>query len=90
MKVLRKFTSQALRDFGVGKTSLEDKIYHEIDATIHHLDNENGEPVDITLLSSKMITNIIYHTVPLTWDHIFSIFLRFTTSNSMMSSFSFH
>ncbi|XP_060570296.1 cytochrome P450 2J6-like [Ruditapes philippinarum] len=62
-KVLRKFVLQTLRDFGVGKTSLEEKIMHEVDAANEVLNASEGKPFDVRLLTSMMITNVIYGIV---------------------------
>jgi hypothetical protein len=62
-KVLRKFVLQTLRDFGVGKTSLEEKIMHEVDAANEVLTASEGKPFDVRLLTSMMITNVIYGIV---------------------------
>ncbi|XP_053383763.1 cytochrome P450 2J4-like [Mercenaria mercenaria] len=62
-KVLRKFVLQTLRDFGVGKTSLEQKILREVDAANDVLYATNGKPSDVRLLTSMMINNVIYGIV---------------------------
>ncbi|XP_045203041.2 cytochrome P450 2J2-like [Mercenaria mercenaria] len=59
-KILRKFTLQSLKDFGVGKSSLEEKIAFEIDAATAVLKEANGSPTDVRLLTSMIITNVIY------------------------------
>ncbi|XP_053383762.1 cytochrome P450 2J4-like [Mercenaria mercenaria] len=62
-KVLRKFVMQTLREFGVGKTSLEQKIMREVDAANDVLCATDGNPSDVRLLTSMMISNIIYGIV---------------------------
>lgn len=62
-KVLRRFTLQTLRDFGVGKTSIEEKIFEEIDAASKEFETLQGRPTDVRLLTSMMISNIIYGIV---------------------------
>ena len=62
-KVLRRFTLQTLRDFGVGKTSIEEKIFQEIDAASKEFETLKGQPTDVRLLTSMMISNVIYGIV---------------------------
>lgn len=62
-KNIRRFTMQALKDFGVGKTSLEQKILVEVDAATDVLNAAAGKPTDVRLLTSMMITNVIYGIV---------------------------
>ena len=59
-KTMRKFTQHALRDFGVGKTSIEDKIMAEIDAASTVLQETEGEAFEIGPLLQNIIGNIIY------------------------------
>ena len=46
-KVMRRFTLQTLRDFGVGKSSIEEKIMVEVDAATQFLVETKGEPTAI-------------------------------------------
>lgn len=62
-KVARKFTLKALRDFGVGKTSLEEKVFREIHAATDFLKATDGQPLDPRLLTSMIIANVIYDIV---------------------------
>jgi len=48
------------KDFGVGKTSLEEKIMLEIDAATEVLIKNRGEPSAYRHLTANMIVNIIY------------------------------
>ena len=58
--MLRRFTLQTLRDFGVGKSSIEDTVMAEIEATSHALDNTKGDPLEITSVLQKAVGNVIY------------------------------
>ena len=62
-KFLRRFTLQTLRDFGVGKSSIEDKIMAEIDAATLALENTNSKPFEITSVLQKVVGNVIYGIV---------------------------
>ncbi|XP_052797930.1 cytochrome P450 2J6-like [Mya arenaria] len=62
-RLTRRFTIQTLRDFGVGKTSLEEKIFCEIDAATDYLKAIGTKPFNPRQLTSMMITNIIYGIV---------------------------
>ena len=62
-KVLRRLTLQSLKDFGVGKSSLEEKIVAEIEAASDVLNNTQGKPTDVRLLTSMIVTNVIYGIV---------------------------
>ena len=58
-KTLRRFTVRALRDFGLGKTSLEDKIKDEVDTVLAEFDDLKGKPLNPQKLLMKAVTNII-------------------------------
>ena len=62
-KIMRRFALQTLRDFGVGKSSLEEKIMTEVDAATEFLVNTKGEPTAMNDLSQMMIGNVIYGIV---------------------------
>ncbi|XP_052799202.1 cytochrome P450 2J6-like [Mya arenaria] len=62
-RLTRRFTIQTLRDFGVGKTSLEEKIFSEIDAATEYIKATGAKPFNPRQLTSMMITNIIYGIV---------------------------
>ena len=59
-KALRKFTLQTLRDLGVGKMSIRERIAIEIEAAANVFRATKGEPFDISEILQKMIGNIIY------------------------------
>ena len=58
-KSLRRFTLKALRDFGVGKSTLEEKIKHEVDFVLAEFDNKKGMPFDPKEIFDKAVSNII-------------------------------
>ena len=62
-KMLRRFTIQTLRDFGVGKSSIEEKIMIEVDAATKVIEVEAGRPFEIAPLLAKMAGNVIYGIV---------------------------
>lgn len=62
-KALRRFTLQTLREFGVGKTSIEEKVLCEIEAVVDVFKKTNGEPLDISPILQKMVGNVIYGVI---------------------------
>ena len=59
-RTLRRFTLQTLRDFGVGKSSIEEKILVEINAASTVLQERNGQPMIVAPLLQNIVGNIIY------------------------------
>ena len=60
---MRRFALQTLRDFGVGKSSLEEKIMMEVEAATQYLVDTKGEPTEMAALLQMMIGNVIYGIV---------------------------
>ncbi|XP_050410871.1 cytochrome P450 2B4 [Patella vulgata] len=58
-KEQRKFALETLREFGFGRTILEDKIHEEIGYLVEVIRQENGEKFDMFRLSQKGVSNII-------------------------------
>ena len=58
-KTLRRFALQALRDFGVGKLTLEERIREEIAVIADILRDSNGTPLRIKPYLLSAATNII-------------------------------
>ncbi len=56
---MRKMASVALRDLGVGKRSLEERIQNEINAITQKLQSLNSSPFDPKHLLETSVTNII-------------------------------
>ncbi|XP_066268072.1 cytochrome P450 2U1-like [Branchiostoma lanceolatum] len=55
----RKFTMAGLRDFGVGKRSLEGKVLEEAEALRMEIIKTDGKPFDIFPMLRKAVTNVI-------------------------------
>lgn len=62
-KNIRRFCLLTLKDFGVGKTSLEEKIMQEVDAATEIFAKNKGRAKEYRHLTSMMITNVIYGIV---------------------------
>ena len=58
-KTLRRFALQALRDFGVGKLTLEERIREEITVISDILRESNGSPLRVKPFLLSAATNII-------------------------------
>ncbi|XP_053552705.1 cytochrome P450 2C18-like [Bombina bombina] len=58
-KVMRRFALTTLRDFGMGKRTLEDKINEECDFLAQKLEFFKGKPFENTMIINGAIANII-------------------------------
>uniref|UniRef100_A0A8C3VTS7 Cytochrome P450 family 2 subfamily F member 1 n=1 Tax=Catagonus wagneri TaxID=51154 RepID=A0A8C3VTS7_9CETA len=58
-KALRKFSLQILRNFGMGKRSMEDCILEESSFLLEELRNTEGKPFDPMVLLNRSVSNII-------------------------------
>ena len=58
-KEIRRFTLQSLRDFGVGKRSIEEKIQEESECLCNEIAKYNGKPYDITVITQSSVSNVI-------------------------------
>uniref|UniRef100_G3R2N3 Cytochrome P450 family 2 subfamily F member 1 n=1 Tax=Gorilla gorilla gorilla TaxID=9595 RepID=G3R2N3_GORGO len=58
-KVLRRFSIQILRNFGMGKRSIEERILEEGSFLLAELRKTEGEPFDPTFVLSRSVSNII-------------------------------
>ncbi|XP_030074574.1 cytochrome P450 2F3 [Microcaecilia unicolor] len=62
-KNLRRFALQTLRNFGVGKKSVEERIKEEAYFLVKEFKKTNGEPFDPTFVMSKAVSNVICSVV---------------------------
>ncbi|XP_028637434.1 cytochrome P450 2A12 [Grammomys surdaster] len=58
-KQLRRFSISTLRDFGVGKRGVEERIQEEASCLIKMLQDTHGAPIDPTVYLSKTVSNVI-------------------------------
>uniref|UniRef100_A0A8C3X299 Cytochrome P450 2J2-like n=1 Tax=Catagonus wagneri TaxID=51154 RepID=A0A8C3X299_9CETA len=58
-KELRRFTLTTLRNFGLGKKSLEERIHEESQYLIQAIGEENGQPFNPQIKISNAVSNII-------------------------------
>ncbi|KAE8605388.1 hypothetical protein XENTR_v10015100 [Xenopus tropicalis] len=60
-KVMRRFTLSTLRDFGMGKKTIEERISEESDCLVETIKSYEGKPFDNTLIMNAAVANIIVH-----------------------------
>ncbi|XP_068100636.1 cytochrome P450 2K1-like [Hyperolius riggenbachi] len=58
-KTMRRFTLSTLRDFGMGKKTVEARIQDELIYLIEHFKSHNGKPFDTSIIMSSAICNVI-------------------------------
>ncbi|XP_054853256.1 cytochrome P450 2K6-like [Eublepharis macularius] len=58
-KVMRRFTLTTLRDFGMGKRTIEDRIVEECHCLIQKFESYKGKPFESTITMNAAIANII-------------------------------
>ncbi|XP_077677182.1 cytochrome P450 2H2-like isoform X3 [Eretmochelys imbricata] len=58
-KKLRRFALTNLRNFGMGKKSIEERIQEETRFLVERLRNTNGRPFDPTLFLTHTVSNVI-------------------------------
>ncbi|XP_007430813.1 cytochrome P450 2K4-like [Python bivittatus] len=58
-KVMRRFTLSALRDYGMGKRTIEDKIIEECSFLIKTFQSHEGQPFENTAIMNSAVGNII-------------------------------
>ena len=62
-KIMRRFTLRTLRDFGVGKSSIEEKITDEVKHASKVLRATKGEAIEISPLVQNIIGNVIHRII---------------------------
>ncbi|KAM5163932.1 cytochrome P450 2K1-like [Mantella aurantiaca] len=58
-KVMRRFTISTLRDFGMGKSTIEDRILEESDHLVQRFQTFQGKPFDNSMGVNAAVGNII-------------------------------
>ncbi|XP_069831997.1 cytochrome P450 2K6-like [Dendropsophus ebraccatus] len=58
-RVMRRFTLSTLRDFGMGKETIENKISEESDFLVKRFRSYKGEPFDNIMVINAAVANII-------------------------------
>ncbi|XP_040283206.1 cytochrome P450 2K6-like isoform X2 [Bufo bufo] len=58
-KVMRRFTLSKLKDFGMGKKSLEDRINEECDSLVQTFKSYGGQPFENTTIINTAVANVI-------------------------------
>ncbi|XP_013389518.1 cytochrome P450 2H2-like [Lingula anatina] len=62
-KELRRFTLSSLRDFGLGRKSLQEKIQDEARYLVQNIEDENGKAFSPRVRVAKAVSNIISFVV---------------------------
>ncbi|XP_069502569.1 cytochrome P450 2W1 [Ambystoma mexicanum] len=58
-KVMRRFTLSTLRDFGMGKRTVEDSILDELHPLIKHFESHKGKPFNARIILNSAVSNVI-------------------------------
>ncbi|KAM4771243.1 cytochrome P450 2K4-like [Rhinophrynus dorsalis] len=58
-KAMRRFTLSTLRDFGMGRKSIENKINEECDYLVQKFKSYKGKPFENTMIMNSAVANII-------------------------------
>ncbi|CAM5131102.1 unnamed protein product [Natator depressus] len=58
-KVMRRFTLTTLRDFGMGRRTIENKILEECDYLIKDFESRKGSPFDTMKMMNVAVSNVI-------------------------------
>ena len=59
----RKFTIVALKDFGVGKKTIDERINEEVQHLVEEFTNTPNKPVNVATLFPKATSNVVSNIV---------------------------
>ena len=72
---------RALRDFGLGKTSMEEEIKGEIEIVLAEFDKMTGKPINPQGLFGKAIANIICSIIfgqrSVSFDTVYTFYIQY-------------
>lgn len=58
-KTMRRFTLTTLKDFGMGKRSIEERISEECRFLIKYFESQKGNPFNVSVVLNSTVTNVI-------------------------------
>ncbi|CAH2307229.1 cytochrome P450 2K1-like [Pelobates cultripes] len=58
-KLMRRFALSTLRDFGMGKKTVECRIQDELDPLIKYFQSQKGKPFDVKIILNSAVSNVI-------------------------------
>ncbi|NWH76316.1 CP2F2 protein, partial [Piaya cayana] len=58
-KTMRRFTLSTLRDFGMGKRTVEFRILEEVNSLIKYFESHHGKPFDTKMILNNAVSNVI-------------------------------
>ncbi|KAM8960427.1 cytochrome P450 2K1-like [Pelodytes ibericus] len=58
-KVMRRFTLSTLRDFGMGKKTVECRIQDELCPLLQYFQSRNGKPFNVKIILNSAVSNVI-------------------------------
>uniref|UniRef100_A0A8C5Q436 Cytochrome P450 2K1 n=1 Tax=Leptobrachium leishanense TaxID=445787 RepID=A0A8C5Q436_9ANUR len=58
-KVMRRFALSTLRDFGMGKKTVECRIQDELCSLAKYFQTQNGKPFDLKMIINSAVSNVI-------------------------------
>nr|XP_009942224.1 PREDICTED: cytochrome P450 2K4-like [Opisthocomus hoazin] len=58
-KTMRRFTLSTLRDFGMGRRTIEIRILEEVNSLIKYFESYHGKPFDTKMILNNAVSNVI-------------------------------
>ncbi|XP_075624277.1 cytochrome P450 2F2 isoform X1 [Balearica regulorum gibbericeps] len=58
-KTMRRFTLSTLRDFGMGKRTIEIRILEEVNSLVKYFESYHGKPFDTKMILNNAVSNVI-------------------------------